>query len=157
MPDRLPTGTVTFLYSDIEGSAARWEHEPTQMEVAEERHHAILHACIAAHGGHIVVQVNGATTCELKDYKGRTVGHFALQMHAGTVNPSSDHLIAPSIIQVRIAVPHSPGSFSRSFRLGSRLFSGITFSKGIRRIRRHIAESSSRTRGAWFAHSQSLN
>jgi hypothetical protein len=41
---------------------------------------------IAAHGGHIVVAVNGVTTCELKDYKGRTVGHFALQMHAGTVN-----------------------------------------------------------------------
>jgi hypothetical protein len=41
---------------------------------------------ISAHGGHIVVKVNGETTCELKDYKGRTVGHFALQMHAGTVN-----------------------------------------------------------------------
>lgn len=41
---------------------------------------------ISAHGGHIVVKVNGQTTCELKDYKGRTVGHFALQMHAGTVN-----------------------------------------------------------------------
>jgi hypothetical protein len=41
---------------------------------------------IAAHGGHVVVQVNGVTTCELKDYKGRPEGHFALQMHAGTVN-----------------------------------------------------------------------
>jgi len=41
---------------------------------------------IAAHGGHVVVKVNGVTTCELKDYKGRTEGHFALQMHAGTNN-----------------------------------------------------------------------
>jgi len=41
---------------------------------------------ISAHGGHIVVKVNGQTTCELKDYQGRTVGHFALQMHSGTVN-----------------------------------------------------------------------
>jgi hypothetical protein len=41
---------------------------------------------ISAHGGHVIVKVNGETTCELKDYKGRTVGHFALQMHAGTVN-----------------------------------------------------------------------
>jgi hypothetical protein len=41
---------------------------------------------IAAHGGHVVVHVNGVKTCELKDYKGRTEGHFALQMHAGTVN-----------------------------------------------------------------------
>jgi hypothetical protein len=41
---------------------------------------------ISAHGGHVVVQVNGVTTCELKDYKGRPDGQFALQMHAGTVN-----------------------------------------------------------------------
>ena len=41
---------------------------------------------IAAHGGHIVVEVNGVKTCEIKDYKGRMEGHFALQMHAGTVN-----------------------------------------------------------------------
>jgi hypothetical protein len=38
---------------------------------------------IAAHGPHIVVWVNGLKTCELKDPKGRTEGHFALQMHAG--------------------------------------------------------------------------
>jgi len=41
---------------------------------------------IAAHGGHIVVHVNGVKTCELKDYQGIEEGHFALQMHAGTVN-----------------------------------------------------------------------
>ena len=41
---------------------------------------------ISAHGGHIVVELNGVKTCELKDYKGREDGHFALQMHAGTVN-----------------------------------------------------------------------
>jgi hypothetical protein len=41
---------------------------------------------IAAHGGHVVVCVNGVKTCELKDYKGRTDGHFALQMHSGVVN-----------------------------------------------------------------------
>ena len=34
----------------------------------------------------VVVTVNGVTTCELKDYKGRTDGQFALQMHAGVVN-----------------------------------------------------------------------
>ena len=41
---------------------------------------------IAAHGGHVLVHVNGVKTCELKDYKGRAEGHFALQMHAGVVN-----------------------------------------------------------------------
>ena len=41
---------------------------------------------IAAHGGHVVVEVNSVKTCELTDYKGRTDGHFALQMHAGVIN-----------------------------------------------------------------------
>ena len=32
---------------------------------------------IAAHGGHVVVCVNGVKTCELKEYKGRTDGHMS--------------------------------------------------------------------------------
>jgi hypothetical protein len=40
---------------------------------------------IDAHGGHIVVTVNGIKSAELKDDKGRAEGHFALQMHSGNV------------------------------------------------------------------------
>jgi hypothetical protein len=40
---------------------------------------------IAAHGGDIVVHVNGTKTAELEDDKSRPEGHFALQMHAGCV------------------------------------------------------------------------
>ena len=40
---------------------------------------------IAAHGGHVVVHVNGVQTAELKDDPARPEGHFALQMHSGTV------------------------------------------------------------------------
>ncbi len=53
MPDNLPTGTITFLYSDIEGSTPLWEREPKQMQMALERHHAILQESIAACGGHV--------------------------------------------------------------------------------------------------------
>lgn len=38
---------------------------------------------IEAHGGHVVVTVNGIKTAELQNDKGRPKGHFALQMHAG--------------------------------------------------------------------------
>jgi predicted ATPase/class 3 adenylate cyclase len=38
----LPTGTVTFLYSDIEGSTPLWERVPQDMQVAIAQHHAIL-------------------------------------------------------------------------------------------------------------------
>lgn len=40
---------------------------------------------ITARGGHIVVQVNGVTSTELKEDPSRAEGHFALQMHAGCV------------------------------------------------------------------------
>ena len=33
----LPRGTVTFLFTDIEGSTARWEHQPEAMRVALAR------------------------------------------------------------------------------------------------------------------------
>src|SRR5258706_2978490 len=53
MSDSLPTGTVTFLYTDIEGSTPLWEREPDQMRMALEKHHAILHEAIASCGGHV--------------------------------------------------------------------------------------------------------
>src|SRR5436190_7652804 len=48
----LPSGLVTFLFTDIEGSTPLWEREPEQMRLALARHHAILRTTIAAHGGH---------------------------------------------------------------------------------------------------------
>ena len=38
----LPTGTVTFLFSDIEGSTRLWEEYPEAMKAALARHDAIL-------------------------------------------------------------------------------------------------------------------
>src|SRR5438045_4053902 len=49
----LPTGTVTFLFTDIEGSTLLWEQHPQAMHVAVARHHTILRAAIGAHAGHI--------------------------------------------------------------------------------------------------------
>ena len=40
---------------------------------------------ISAHGGNVVVDVNGTKTAELKDDPSRPEGHFALQMHSGCV------------------------------------------------------------------------
>jgi len=38
---------------------------------------------VSAHGGHIIVRVNGIQSAELKDDPGRREGKFALQIHAG--------------------------------------------------------------------------
>jgi predicted ATPase/class 3 adenylate cyclase len=50
---KLPTGTITFLFTDIEGSVANWEMDPEAMRAAVARHHAILHAAAEEHGGHV--------------------------------------------------------------------------------------------------------
>src|SRR5437764_7427199 len=46
-----PTGTVTFLFTAVEGSTQLWEHHHAWMEAAHRRHEAILRAAIAAEGG----------------------------------------------------------------------------------------------------------
>jgi class 3 adenylate cyclase len=53
-----PTGTVTFLSTDIEGSTTRWEHAPEAMHMALARHDALLRAAITAQDG-IVVRTGG--------------------------------------------------------------------------------------------------
>src|SRR3954470_3109717 len=56
----LPSGAVTFLFTDIEGSTTRWEHQPEAMQVALARHDALLRAAIHEHGGHVVKTMGDA-------------------------------------------------------------------------------------------------
>jgi class 3 adenylate cyclase len=49
----LPTGTITFLFTDIEGSTRLWEQHPEAMQAALARHDALLRQAIEAHGGHV--------------------------------------------------------------------------------------------------------
>ncbi len=51
--DRRPSGTVTFLFTDIERSTASWEQRSGAMQVALALHDETLRATIVAHGGHI--------------------------------------------------------------------------------------------------------
>src|SRR4051794_37018001 len=48
-----PTGTVTFLFTDIEGSTQRWEQYPQQMQAALQRHDTILRHSIEGHSGYV--------------------------------------------------------------------------------------------------------
>jgi class 3 adenylate cyclase len=47
----LPTGTVTFLLTDVEGSTQRWEAAPAAMTAAIARHYELLDQAIEGHGG----------------------------------------------------------------------------------------------------------
>ena len=47
----LPTGTVTFLFTDLEGSTRRWEDDREAMRAAVARHDELLDVSIEGHGG----------------------------------------------------------------------------------------------------------
>src|SRR5262245_30615217 len=47
----LPSGTVTFLFTDLESSTRLWEEMPEEMSEALARHDEILHTAVAAHDG----------------------------------------------------------------------------------------------------------
>jgi class 3 adenylate cyclase len=50
----LPSGSVTFFFTDIEGSTRLWEQHPEAMRDALARHDALLTAGIQQHGGQVV-------------------------------------------------------------------------------------------------------
>jgi predicted ATPase/class 3 adenylate cyclase len=50
----LPEGTVTFLFTDIEGSTRLWEEHPDAMQTALARHDAILTDAVRERGGTVV-------------------------------------------------------------------------------------------------------
>src|SRR5262245_12557142 len=60
-PD-LPSGTVTFLFTDIAGSTALWEQHPQTMPAVLERHNAILREAIADQDG-VVFKTVGDAVC----------------------------------------------------------------------------------------------
>lgn len=56
----LPSGMVTFLFTDIEGSTRLWERHGSAMGTAVALHDAILSDAIAAHQGHVFKTVGDA-------------------------------------------------------------------------------------------------
>src|SRR5258705_13566081 len=47
----LPIGTVTFLFTDLEGSTRLWEEDREAMAAAVARHDALLEDASGRHGG----------------------------------------------------------------------------------------------------------
>jgi class 3 adenylate cyclase len=58
----LPTGTVTFLFTAIEGSTRLWEQHRATMPQALARHDAILRGVVEAHDG-VVFKTVGDAIC----------------------------------------------------------------------------------------------
>ena len=56
----LPTGTMTFLFTDIEGSTRLWERDASAMRSALARHDGILRSAIEDRGGFVFKTIGDA-------------------------------------------------------------------------------------------------
>src|ERR671917_682009 len=59
----LPTGTVTFLFTDIEGSTRLWERDPSAMRLALSRHDEIVRSAVEDRGGFVFKTLGDAFCC----------------------------------------------------------------------------------------------
>jgi class 3 adenylate cyclase len=58
-----PTGTLTFLFTDIEGSTKLWEDNVPAMQAALARHDELLRLAIEERGGYVFKTVGDAFCC----------------------------------------------------------------------------------------------
>ena len=56
----LPSGTVTFMFTDIEGSTVRWDRDRVAMQQAVRLHDDLMRAAIARHDGHVFKTIGDA-------------------------------------------------------------------------------------------------
>jgi len=50
----LPTGLITYLFTDVEGSTLLWQQHPVEMRTVMARHDALLTSAVEANGGTVV-------------------------------------------------------------------------------------------------------
>jgi predicted ATPase/class 3 adenylate cyclase/Tfp pilus assembly protein PilF len=58
-----PTGTLTFLFTDIEGSTKHWEHHPSAMHTALARHDEVIRRVTEEQEGYVFKTVGDAFCC----------------------------------------------------------------------------------------------
>ncbi|MFQ5967488.1 MAG: tetratricopeptide repeat protein [Acidimicrobiia bacterium] len=79
MPE-LPSGTVTFLFTDVEGSTRLWEEHPEEMKVALGRHDQILRQVIEDHEGYVFTTAGDAFAAAFQGAKPAVGAAIDLQL-----------------------------------------------------------------------------
>ena len=111
-----PPQTLTFLFTDIEGSTPLWDAQPEAMRAATQRHNALLRGAIIGHGGN-AFRVVGDAFCVAFSDAASAVGaaidaqcalraedwgaapiHVRMGLHSGSVEPAEDEIFrGPSL------------------------------------------------------------
>src|SRR5258706_6004146 len=94
-----PTGTVTFLFTDIEGSTKLSQQHPKSMPALLVRHYEILNQAIDAHNGYVFQIVGDSFAVAF--HSASDALHAALNAQRMLQNESWN----PAPIKVRIGLP----------------------------------------------------
>ena len=102
--------TLTFLFTDIEGSTSLWDTRPAAMGAATERHNALLREAITRHGGHAFRVVGDAFCVAFSDASSAILAavdaqralsaehwgdapiHVRMGLHSGAVEDAEDEI-----------------------------------------------------------------
>jgi class 3 adenylate cyclase len=94
-----PSGTVTFLFSDIEGSTRRWDRHRAAMQEAVRLHDGLMRDAIATHGGYVFKTVGDAFCAAFARPEAAVAAALAAQLELGAADFS-----AVDGLRVRMAV-----------------------------------------------------
>src|SRR5574340_1408633 len=97
----LPTGTVTFLFTDIEGSTQLWDSHPEAMKAVLARHDAMLTAAVQSNHGHVVKSTGDGIYAVFETATQAVASTLAAQ-RALLAGPWDE--IAPGTIRVRMGL-----------------------------------------------------
>lgn len=95
----LPRGTVTFLFTDIEGNTRLWQEHHAAMTAAYARHDAILREAITSHGGVIYKTIGDAVQVAFPTAPGAVMATLVAQQGL-----QAEVWDLPSPLQVRMAL-----------------------------------------------------
>ena len=119
----LPTGTVTFLFTDIEGSTRLWQQYPEPMKDALARHHGLLQQVIELTGGY-VFQIIGDAFCAAFHTASEGVAAALAAQRALTAEPWG----ATGPIRVRMALHTGTADIRVGEHKSGEYLSGLTLS-----------------------------
>lgn len=95
----MPSGTVTFLFTDIEGSTRKWQNWPHKMKRALKQHDDILQQTIEEHNGYVFKTVGDAFCAAFQTALDCINGALAAQIKINEVKWD-----LPEAFRVRMAI-----------------------------------------------------
>jgi predicted ATPase/class 3 adenylate cyclase len=108
----LPHGTVTFLFTDIEGSTRLWERDPAVMRMAMARHDDLLSAAVESHRGYLYKQIGDAVQAAFPTSADALASAVATQRAlTDEPRPEIGPLPVRMALQVGEAAPNARGDY----------------------------------------------